>query len=255
MHMIFVAYSHKDEKWLTEFETMAAPLKKYGGLKPQSDKDIKSSEDWRKRIDEMLKQADVAILLVSRHFLSSHFITTVELPQILKARNDRGLKIIWVLVSQCLWEETELEKIQSPVPTSIGLQDMSEGNSMAALKKVCGVIKEVFEKPALNKVIQGVSVGIKAEHLKVLERPCTRRVEVFIRADNSEDWWHQGWIDAGKQNITCHFGTAKTPPNVGFHIIGMTTEAPVPHQGGKPTKPLPKYRQLSDGDVRVIRKK
>jgi hypothetical protein len=126
---------------------------------------------------------------------------------------------------------------------------------MAALKKVCGVIKEALEKPALNRSIRGLSVGIKAENLQVLERPCTRRVEVFVRPDSSENWWHQGCIEAGKQHITCHFGGPKTPLNSGFHIIGMTTEAPVPHQGGKPTKPLPKYRQLSDGDIRVIRKK
>lgn len=91
------------------------------------------------------------------------------------------------------------------------------------------------------------------ENLKLLLRPCTRRAEVFIRADNSNDWYYQGWIEAGKQSCTCYFGNDKTPPKVGFHIIAMTTEAQVPNQGGKPTKPLPSYRKLSN-EVRVIRK-
>ena len=250
--MIFVAYSHKDEKWLTELETMAAPLQKFGGLRPQSDKDINASEEWRKRIESMLKEAAVAVLLVSRHFISSKFIMTVELPQILNDRKERGLKVLWVLVSPCMWEETELEKIQSPVPTGIGLQDMSDGNAMMTLKKVCAVIKEAFEKPALNMGLQGTSVSTRMDNVKVLLRPCTRRVEVFIRSDKSTDWWHQGWIEAGKQHLTCHFGNSRTSANTGFHIIAMTTETPIPHQAGKATKPLPQYRQMCDGDVRVI---
>src|ERR1035441_2826008 len=133
--MIFVAYSHKDEKWLTELEIMAAPLKKYGGLKPYSDKDIKTGADWRKSIDALLKNAAVAVLLVSRHFLNSSFIMDVELPAILKAQKERGLKVIWVLVSHCMWEETDLEPKQAVLPTSVALQDMSESSSTAALKK------------------------------------------------------------------------------------------------------------------------
>jgi hypothetical protein len=64
---------------------MAGPLKKYGGLRPMSDKEIKAGEDWRTRIDVMLNEAEVAVLFVSRHFLDSQFIIDVELPRILKA--------------------------------------------------------------------------------------------------------------------------------------------------------------------------
>lgn len=251
--MIFVAYSHKDEKWLTELDIMAAPLKKYGGLRPFSDKDIKPGEDWRSRITVLLKSAAVAVLLVSRHFLSSNFIMNVELPEILKARKERGLKVVWVLVSHCLWEDTDLEPIQAVLPTSVALQDMSESSSAAALKKVCGDIKEAFEKPALDPALHGTLVTRKMGDLKLLLRPCTRRAEVFIRADNSNDWYHQGWIEAGKQHCTCYFGNEKTLPKVGFHIIAMTTEAQFPNQGGRPTKPLPSYRKLSN-EVRVIRR-
>jgi|SRR5579862_1869342 len=252
--MIFVAYSHQDEKWLNELEIMAAPLKKYGGLRPSSDKDIKPGEDWRNRISDLLRNAAIAVLLVSRHFLKSDFIMTVELPEILKARKDRGLKVMWVLISHCLWEETDLEKIQAVLPTSVALADMSESTSSSALKKICQAIKEGFEKPALDPALDGLPVAQKVANFKLLLRPCTRRAEVFIRADNSGDWYHQGGIEAGKQHCTCQFGNDKTPAKTGFHIIAMTTETHVPHQGGKPTKPLPSYRKLSN-EVRVIRKK
>lgn len=251
--MIFVAYSHKDAKWLNELEIMAAPLKKYGGLRPLSDKDIKTGADWRKSIDSLLNNAAVAVLLVSRHFLNSSFIMDVELPAILKARKNRGLKVVWVLVSHCLWEETPLEKIQAVLPTSVALQDMSESSVSAALKKISLAVKEGFDQPAIDPALNGRPMAQKVENLKLLSRPCTRRVEVFVRADNSGDWYHQGAIEAGQQTRTCYFGHAKTPPKRGFHIIAMTTESRVPHQGGKPTKPLPSYQKLSN-EVRVVRK-
>jgi hypothetical protein len=251
--MIFVAYSHKDTQWLTALEEMAAPLKKYGGLRPESDKDIKAGEDWRKRIDALLQNAVAAVLLVSRHFLNSDFIMKVELPTILKAQKERGLKVLWVLVSHCLWEETPVETLQAALSPSIALKDMPESKCDAELKKLCGTIKDAFEQPALNTALNGLRITRKMENLKLLLRPCTRRAEVFVRADNTGDWYHQGCIEAGQQRCTCYFGNDKTPPNTGFHIICMTTESKVPHQGGKPTRPLPSYRKLSN-EVRVIRK-
>jgi hypothetical protein len=251
--MVFVAYSHRDRKWLDDFEEMAAPLKKYGGLRPHSDKDIKPGEEWRRRIDEMLRSATVAVLLVSRHFLNSDFIMNIELPAILKAQKERGLEVIWLLVSHCLWEESPLESLQAALSTSVPLKDLNETQCDAEFKKLCKAVKEALERPALDPAMKGKAVTRKAENLRVLLRPCARRVEVFARQDNSADWYHQGGIDAGNQNLTCYFGTEKTAPNTGFHIIGMTTDARVPHQGGKPTKPLPSYRQVSD-QMRVIRK-
>jgi len=252
--MIFVAYSRQDKKWLDELCTMAAPLKKYGGLRPYSDKDIKPGQDWRPEIDKFLGEAAVAVLLVSRHFLASKFIMEVELPAILKARKARRLEVIWVLVSHCLWKESDLEPIQAVSDTSISLEDMSAGKQSGTLKAVCEQIKAVMETPVLDPALAGRSVAQRMQDLKLLARPAIRRVEVFIRADNSGDWYHQGGIPAGGKTCTCWFGTDKTPAGKGYHIIAMTTKSHVPHQGGKATKPLPNFIKLAR-EVRVIRRK
>src|ERR1041385_1795083 len=96
--------------------TMAAPLQRYGGINVWSDTDIAIGSKWQSTIRNSLDKAAVAVLLVSRHFLESKFISEVELPYILNAWRQRGLKVLWVMVSHCLYEETPLEAIQAALP-------------------------------------------------------------------------------------------------------------------------------------------
>jgi len=110
--MIFISYSHNDSKWSEDLLTMAAPLQKYGGITVWSDADIAAGSKWRSTIQSSLDKAAVAVLLVSRHFLKSEFIMNVEFPYILRARESRGLRVLWILVSDCLYKETALEPIR-----------------------------------------------------------------------------------------------------------------------------------------------
>jgi hypothetical protein len=253
--MIFVSYSHADAKSCQDFLTMAAPLTKYGGMQVFSDTDIAAGALWRSTIQKSLDMSTVVVLLVSRHFLKSSFITDVELPYILKARNSRGLAVLWVLVSQCLYEETPLQPMQAALPTSSPLEEMSEAKRSAAWKNLCGQVAKAFrnaERPKLDQSLNGKAMQRKAENLKILTFPATRRAEVFVRPDNSDDWYHQGAIPAGRVACTCYFGNEKTKIGTGYHIIAVTTDVPVPNQGGKPIKSLPKCRTRS-GEIRVIR--
>ena len=52
--------------------------------------------DWDESIGDALRQATVAILLVSRHFLTSVYISRKELPALLQKRLSDGLKLLWV---------------------------------------------------------------------------------------------------------------------------------------------------------------
>jgi hypothetical protein len=253
--MIFISYSHLDAKSCQDLLTMAAPLTRYGGIQVFSDADIGAGASWASTIRKYLDKATVAVLLVSQHFLNSSFIMDVELPYVLKAREDRGLALLWVLVSPCLWEETPLQSIQAALPTAIALQEMPEAKRSAALKQFCQQIGRAWkssETPTLNPELNGMKVSRKVENLKVLSRPATRRTEVFVRPDNTDDWYHQGPVLPGGVSRTCYFGTEKTQVGTGFHILALTTELAVPHQGGKPTKPLPKSRTRSES-VRVVR--
>ena len=115
---------------------MAAPLTKYCGMQIFSDSDIAAGASWRSTIQKSLDKSVVAVLLVSRHFLKSKFIMEIELPYVLKARSDRGLEVLWVLVSDCLYKQTPLQPIQAALPTSPTLEAMSKAARSTALKTV-----------------------------------------------------------------------------------------------------------------------
>jgi hypothetical protein len=253
--MVFISYSHADAKWSQDLLKMAAPLQLYGGINVWSDADIAAGSKWRATIQQSLDKAAVAVLLISRHFLTSKFIMEVEMPCILKGREQRGLTVLWAMVSHCLYEETPLQAIQAVIPPAIPLEGMREVEKNAALKAICLAIKSAwlsYECPVINPALNGAKVQRRMENLHVLASPARRRVEVFVRADNTNAWYHQGPILEGRVALTCNFGNEKTTPGTGYHILAITTNAPVPHQQGKPTKRLPKERTRSK-EARVLR--
>jgi TIR domain len=252
--MLFISYSHVDSEWTRDILTMAAPLTRYGGVQAFSDSDIDAGANWRSTIRTMLNKATVALLLVSRHFLSSKFIMDEELPYVLQARRDRQLVVLWVLVSDCLYKETPLEILQAALPVSRPLEAMTKAEKSAALKKLCEKIAKALkdaEVPYINWALNGTKVAGRVENMKVLARPALRRTEIFVRPENTELWYHQGSVMPGKDGRTCYFGNEKTRAGSPYRIIASTTDAAPPPPKGKPA-PLPKYRTISK-EIRVIR--
>jgi hypothetical protein len=253
--MVFICYSHHNGKARDKFRTMFSPLRQYGYYMDFSDQEIEAGDLWKKVILAFLEKATVAVLLVTAEFFESKFIREVELPYLLKKHREGNLTIIWVPVSPCLHEETPLSSLQAALPPGETIEEMPKGKRDAAWKKVCQKVKDALiarEKPAINAVLGGRKFSRKVQDLQVLSRPATRRTDVFIGADNSEDWYHQGAILPGKMKLTCYFGDEKTKPGTGFHIRAITTDEVIPDQHGKPTKPFPKSRTES-ARVHVIR--
>lgn len=84
--MIFVSYSHADEKWRKRFEIISRPLGRSEGIRFWSDRDLKAGE-WEPQIERAMRGAVAAILLVSDNFLASDYIIEKELPFLLRVRD------------------------------------------------------------------------------------------------------------------------------------------------------------------------
>ena len=133
---VFISYSHKDRKWLDRLQTMLRPLVR-NKLAVWDDTKIAAGAKWKTEIDEALAAAKVAVLLVSPYFLDSDFIANHELPPLLKAAKEGGVVILWVYISKCLWDETEIRDYQAAHDITKPLDSLSSHNQNAILADIC----------------------------------------------------------------------------------------------------------------------
>jgi hypothetical protein len=113
---VFISYSHKDKRFLDELLTHLKPLERAGRLSPWSDLQIQPGSKWIEDIQAALATTKVAVLLVTKDFLASDFIHQSELNPLLKAAEEGGVAIRWVLVRDCNWSKTRLKDYQAAYP-------------------------------------------------------------------------------------------------------------------------------------------
>jgi len=110
-----------------------------------NDEEIKPGEKWRDKIEEALKSAKVAVLLVSQNFLASDFIKKEELPSLLKDAEKEGVKIIWVLVNSCGYKYTALKDLQAAHKVSQPLVLLPTPEQDRILNEICDEIVAAME--------------------------------------------------------------------------------------------------------------
>jgi formylglycine-generating enzyme required for sulfatase activity len=122
---VFVSYSHNDNEWLDRLKTFLRPLERDAELRLWSDRNIQPSSNWHAEIQTAITDATAAILLISQDFLASDYVASDELPQMLEAASERGLKIFPVIVSTCFLRDSPLLKFQAVNSPSSPLDSLS----------------------------------------------------------------------------------------------------------------------------------
>ncbi len=149
---VFISYSHKDEEFKDELVTMLEGLKRQGIIDPWQDRRIEEGDDWYQKIQDAMNQCDLAILLVSQHFIASRFIQDKELPRLLQRRQEHGLRVVPIIVRPCKWtSEPALSSLQA-LPQN-GTPVITFSNEQGARDQVWTDIATAIEKRAKEKKI------------------------------------------------------------------------------------------------------
>lgn len=113
---LFISYAHRDmdpTHWLEKLKTYLAPVRRRGSVDVWDDKKIQTGGKWRSQIEEALRSAHAAVLLVGPGFLESEFINDVELPTLLSSANKIGLQIFPLVTGYCGYTRSSLGDYQS----------------------------------------------------------------------------------------------------------------------------------------------
>jgi len=139
---IFISYSHRDETYKDEFRKMIRPMEREGQWKIWDDRWLLPGDNWNREILRHLSEANVIILMVTSDFFNSDFIYDIEMSRAIQRHEAGDALVIGILVSDCLWEETPLHKIQMIPIDALPVDQHHQRN--AVWKAIAKKIKETI---------------------------------------------------------------------------------------------------------------
>jgi hypothetical protein len=143
---VFVSYSHVDRPVLDRLLVHLRPLVKKQLIDLWVDTSLKSGDRWKRKVEDALGRAQVAVLLVSADFLASDFIVDNELPPLLSAAEKKGTRIIPVIVKPCRFlRDPHLNVFQAANDPRTPLISMTEGDRESVLNGISEQIESALK--------------------------------------------------------------------------------------------------------------
>jgi serine/threonine-protein kinase len=140
---VFISYSHAEKVWLKRLRVHLRLIERQGLIELWDDTRIATGSSWKEEIKNAISSAKIAILLVSANFLASDFIVNDELPPLLAASKTNGTIILPLIVSPCMFLETNLSQFQAfNAPTS-PLSSLRKNLQEELLVKAAKVVTQV----------------------------------------------------------------------------------------------------------------
>jgi len=111
---VFISYAHQDSGYFNRLQVHIRPLVRSHSIEVWDETRINTESNWRSEIENAIKRAKVAILLISADFLALDLIIKNELPPLLDEARLEGAVILLVVVGHCRFKQTEsLSKFQA----------------------------------------------------------------------------------------------------------------------------------------------
>jgi hypothetical protein len=144
---VFVSYSHFDREYLDRLLVHLKPLEKDGVIDLWVDTRLRAGDRWKKEIEKALSRSTVALLLVSADFLASDFITDNELPPLLRNAEEKGTRIIPLILKPCRFtRDKNLRHFQAINAPDRSLIRISEGEQESLYDAVALEIERTTQR-------------------------------------------------------------------------------------------------------------
>ncbi len=130
--MVFISYSHKDAIWKNRLLPFIQAYVLADFLEIWDDTRIDAGDTWYPEITSAMDKADIAVCLISEHFLASDFCVKEEVSFFLEKREEKGMLLIPVLLRKCPWQLHDwLKQIQMLPGNSQTVADFNDNWAVA----------------------------------------------------------------------------------------------------------------------------
>jgi hypothetical protein len=147
---VFVSYSHKDSEFMMELKDWLTVLQQQDRIEFWYDGEIQAGDKWEKKLQEALRSAGAALLIVSKDFLVSDYILNKELP-VLKEGHEKGtIRIYWLPLRHCLYENFWFAELQALCNPEVPLEEWQEPARSRQIKKMCRALQRQLMKKSLS---------------------------------------------------------------------------------------------------------
>ena len=194
-YRVFISYSRANGDRKKRLVTHLSTLKAEGLVSVWHDGMIEAGERWREELDRAMREAEVALFLVSAEFIESPFCQDVEVQEMLRRHREEGVLIVPVIVDYCNWEHVERISQFQALPEGGKPVPSLRPQSKAWTQVVAGLRQRLTDKPPAKRL---PAVAVVPESVK---RPSELSLASLLREmpGESGDLFGRekalGWLD------------------------------------------------------------
>ena len=199
-YRVFISYSRANKDRKERLVKHLSALKADGTISLWHDGCIEAGELWRDELERAMKEAEVALFLVSADFIASPFCQDVEVPRMLERHRNEGVLIVPIIVDYCEWKPIERISQFEVLPDDGEPVPAQRPHSKAWTQVATGLRKRLENKPpgkkppATRAVKESERQPPKLSLQELLQRMPGESGDLFGREEAL------GWLDAAYAN-------------------------------------------------------
>jgi hypothetical protein len=130
---IFISYADPDQEFKQALLKQLAILQRQGAITTWDKSQLQPNENEQQSIQTIIKECQIALLLLSEDYLQADFTRSVVLPQLIARKQQENIQILPIMVRPCEWESiAELKNFPIMPDNCVPLSHFSPTNGERA---------------------------------------------------------------------------------------------------------------------------